>query len=50
VSLHQLDHMQIMCTALQTDNHASISPLKKHNIHSKLQFKENVQGKTYQAH
>jgi len=25
---HQLDHMQIICTSLQTDNHASISPLK----------------------
>jgi len=24
---HQLDHMQIICTLLQTDNHASISPL-----------------------
>jgi len=24
---HQLDHMQIICTSLQTDNHASISPL-----------------------
>ena len=24
---HQLDHMQIICTALQTDNHASTSPL-----------------------
>jgi len=23
---HQLDHMQIICTSLQTDNHASISP------------------------
>ena len=22
---HQLDHMQIMCTSLQTDNHASTS-------------------------
>jgi len=22
---HQVDHMQIMCTLLQTDNHASIS-------------------------
>jgi len=22
---HQLDHMQIICTSLQTDNHASIS-------------------------
>jgi len=24
---HQLDHMQIICTSLQTDNHASSSPL-----------------------
>jgi len=24
---HQQDHMQIICTSLQTDNHASISPL-----------------------
>jgi len=24
---HQLDHMQIICTSLQTDNHASNSPL-----------------------
>jgi len=24
---HQLDHVQIICTSLQTDNHASISPL-----------------------
>ena len=24
---HQLDHMQIICTSLQTDNHASTSPL-----------------------
>jgi len=23
----QLDHMQIICTLLQTDNHASTSPL-----------------------
>jgi len=23
---HQLDHMQITCTSLQTDNHASTSP------------------------
>jgi len=23
---HQLDHMQIVCTLLQTDNHASTSP------------------------
>ena len=24
---HQLDHMQIICTSLQTDDHASTSPL-----------------------
>jgi len=24
---YQLDHMQIICTSLQTDNHATISPL-----------------------
>jgi len=24
---HQLDHMQITCTLIQTDNHASTSPL-----------------------
>jgi len=24
---HQLDHMQIICTLLQTDKHASTSPL-----------------------
>jgi len=24
---HQLDHMQIICTLLETDNHASTSPL-----------------------
>jgi len=26
-SWHQLDHMQIICTSLQTDNNASTSPL-----------------------
>jgi len=25
---HQLNHMQIICTSLQTDNHDSISSLK----------------------
>jgi len=25
---HQLDHMQIICTLLQTDNHTSTSPLR----------------------
>jgi len=24
---HQVDHMQIICTSLQTDNHTSTSPL-----------------------
>jgi len=24
---HQTDHMQIICTSLQTDNHASTAPL-----------------------
>jgi len=24
---HQLDHMRIICTSFQTDNHASTSPL-----------------------
>jgi len=24
---HQLEHMQIICTSLQTDNHASTPPL-----------------------
>jgi len=27
---HQLDHMQIVCTSLQTDNHASTSPLSSY--------------------
>jgi len=26
---HQLDHMQIICTSLQTDNYASTSPLSE---------------------
>jgi len=29
---HQLDHMQIICTSLQTDNHASTSPLSFHRL------------------
>jgi len=29
---HQLDHMQIMCTVLQTDNHASTSPLSFYRL------------------
>jgi len=29
---HQLDHMQIICTSLQTDNHASTSPLSFYSL------------------
>jgi len=29
---HQLDHMQIICTLLQTDNHASISSLSFYRL------------------
>jgi len=29
---HQWDHMQIICTSLQTDNHASTSPLSFHGL------------------
>jgi len=29
---HQLDHIQIICTSLQTDNHTSISPLSFYRL------------------
>ena len=29
---HQLDHMQIICTLLQTDNHVSTSPLSFYRL------------------
>jgi len=29
---HQLDHVQIICTSLQTDNHASTSSLSALNV------------------
>ena len=29
---HQLDHMQIICTSIQTDNHASTSPLSFYRL------------------
>jgi len=29
---HRLDHMQIICTSLQTDNHASTSPLSFYRL------------------
>jgi len=28
---HQLDHMQIICTSHQTDNHASTTPVSFHS-------------------
>jgi len=31
---HQLDHMQIICTLLQTDNYASTSPLSFYRPHA----------------
>jgi len=31
---HKLDHMQIMCTLLQTDNHASTSSLTFYGSHA----------------
>jgi len=31
---HQLDNMQIICTLLQTDNHASILSLKQLQINA----------------
>ena len=29
---HQLDHMQIICISLHTDNHASTSPLSFYSV------------------
>jgi len=31
---HQLDHMQIICTSLETDNHASTSPLSFYRLNA----------------
>jgi len=31
---HQLDHMQIICTLPQTDNHASTSPLNFYSLNA----------------
>jgi len=28
--MHQLDHTQIICTSIKTDNHASISAVTQH--------------------
>ena len=45
---HQLDHMQIICTSVQTDNHTSISP-RVHSLRSlphKVVVSENQQERT----
>jgi len=42
---HQLDHMQIICTSLQTENHASTSPLlliESKLTHNLLTKKQNI--------
>ena len=45
---HQMDHMQIICTLLQTDNHASTSPLSFYRpdalpaAHPKRQSTEDI--------
>jgi len=31
---HRLDHMQLICTLLQTDNHDSTSPLSFYRLHA----------------
>jgi len=43
---HQLGHMQIICTSLQTDNHSSTSPLKflKAGCPSSHQQHRNTEG------
>ena len=48
---HQLDHMQIICTSLQTDNHASTSPLSFFTGQIPFlptnQQRQSTQGKIY---
>jgi len=39
---HQLDHMQIICTSLQTDNHASTSRLIKNDQLISLSMKTYI--------
>jgi len=44
---HQLDHRQIMCTSLQTDNHASTSPLSFYSpdaLPAANQQRQNTEG------
>jgi len=42
---HQLDHMQIICTSLQTNNHASTSPVSFYKRDNK-QYIANI-SETY---
>jgi len=41
---HQLDHMQIICTSLHTDNHASTSPLSLSSYYHNLQLKQKLKS------
>jgi len=44
---HQMDHMQIICTSLQTDNHASTSPLSFYSpdaLHATQQQRQITEG------
>jgi len=43
---HQLDHMQVICTSLHTDNHASTSPLSGVYIYAVSQKKDTTQPPT----
>ena len=41
---HQLDHMQIICTSHQTDNHASNAPLKFSQARDALPDTQSTEG------
>jgi len=48
---HQLEHMQIICTLLQTDNHVNTSPLNVYRPDAFLppnQQRQSTEGITYQ--
>jgi len=49
---YQLDYMQIICTLLQTDNHASILPLNSLQAgrFSWYQWCQNIEGNLTQLH
>jgi len=46
---HQLYHMQIICTSLQTDNHTSTSPLGWMLFLTANQQCQSTEGKTLQS-